>query len=98
MTERELRRALRERPVPGEREAAERTLRVLRAAHADGAPAPARRRPLLRPALALALALAALGTVLSPAGADVRRWIGDRLDPEPSTTLGRACPRRAGCS
>ena len=36
MTERELRRALRERPVPGEREAAERTLRVLRAAHAGG--------------------------------------------------------------
>ena len=93
MTERELRRALRERPVPGEREAAERTLRVLRAAHAGGAPAAARRRPLLRPALALALALAALGTVLSPAGADVRRWIGDRLDPEPSPTLGRDCPR-----
>ena len=54
MTERELRRALRERPVPGEREAAERTLRVLRAAHAGGRSAPPpRRRALLRPALAL---------------------------------------------
>ena len=88
MTEQRLRRALRERPVPGEREAAERTLRVLRAAHAGAGPAASRRRPLLRPALAFLLALAALGTVLSPAGADVRRWIGDRLDPEPSTTLG----------
>ena len=38
MTERELRRALRERPVPGEADAAERTLRVLRAAHATAAP------------------------------------------------------------
>ena len=45
MTERQLRRALRERPVPGEQEAAERTLRVLRAAHAGasgrGSPPPA---------------------------------------------------------
>ena len=97
MTERELRRALRERPVPGEAEAAERTLRLLRAAHAAAPPAAARRRGLLRPALALALALAALGTVLSPAGAEVRRWIGDRLDPEPSR-LCRACPQAAGSS
>ena len=89
MTERELRRALRERPVPGEREAAERTLRVLRAAHADAARAAPRRRSLLRPALALLLALAALGTGLTPAGADVRRWIDDALDPDASPTLAR---------
>ena len=90
MNEPELRRALRERPVPGEREAGERTLRVLRAAHAAEARPPARRRrSLLRPAAALLAALVVLGTGLSPAGADMRRWIGDRLDPEPSPTLSR---------
>ncbi|MBN1528482.1 MAG: hypothetical protein JW895_05445 [Thermoleophilaceae bacterium] len=85
----ELRRALRERPVPGEREAGERTLRVVRAAHTAEARAPAVRRRLLRPALVVAAVLLALGTGLSPAGADMRRWIGDRLDPEPSPTLSR---------
>ena len=89
MSEAELRRALRERPVPGEPEARERTLRVLRAAHAAEARAPAGRRRLRRPAIALLAALLVLGTGLSPAGADVRRWIGDRLDPEPSPTLSR---------
>jgi hypothetical protein len=89
MDEADLRRALRERPVPGEPEARERTLRVLRAAHAAETRAPVRRRRLLRPAIALLVAVLALGTGLSPAGAEVRRWIGDRLDPEPSPTLSR---------
>ncbi|HEU0024164.1 MAG TPA: hypothetical protein VFQ12_06015, partial [Thermoleophilaceae bacterium] len=89
MTERELRRALRELPVPGEREAGERTLRVLRAAHAERVAAPPRRRGALRPALAVALALAALATAMTPAGAEVRRWIGDRFDPPASPTLSR---------
>jgi WD40 repeat protein len=84
MSEAELKRALRERPVPGEAEARERTLRVLRAAHAAGARSPAGRRRSLRPAIALVVAALALGTGLSPAGADVRDWIGDRLDPEPT--------------
>jgi hypothetical protein len=84
MDQAELRRALHERPVPGEREARERTLRVVRAAHAAEALAPAGRRRLMRPALVVLAALLALGTGLSPAGADVRRWIGDRLDPDPS--------------
>ena len=72
---------------------------MLRAAHAGARSAPRRAaahccgrrwRSLL--------ALAALGTVLSPAGADVRRWIGDRLDPEPSPTLVAAARRQGGCS
>jgi hypothetical protein len=84
MDEAELRRALRERPVPGEREARERTLRVVRAAQAAQAHAPRGRRQPVRAALVVLAALLALGTGLSPAGADVRRWIGDRLDPEPS--------------
>ncbi len=90
MIERELRRALRERPAPGEREAGERTLRVLRAAHAGLVPPPDRSR--LRPravVIALLAVLALLGTALTPAGADVRHWIADRVNPEPSRTLSR---------
>jgi sugar lactone lactonase YvrE len=88
VTERELRRALRERPVPGEGDAGERTLRVLRAAHGARPATPPRRR-LVRPAAAIALALAVLATAMTPAGADVREWLGDRLDPPPSPTLSR---------
>ncbi len=78
------RRAIRERlehaPVPGEREAEERAWEVVRAAYADRSPAPATARyGRFAAALASAAALAAL--VLSPAGADVRDWISDTIDP-----------------
>lgn len=77
MNERRLRELMQEVPVPSEREAAERGLRIVRAAFAErGAPAPALRRPP-RLALAIAGALLLLGLLLSPAGAKVRDWIDD---------------------
>ena len=88
MIEHELRRALRERPAPGEGEAGERTLRVLRAAQAGLAPPPRRFR--IRPravAVAILVAFGLLGTAFTPAGADVRHWIAERVSPDP--TLSR---------
>jgi sugar lactone lactonase YvrE len=39
--------------------------------------------------VALLALLGLLGTALTPAGADVRHWIADRVSPEPSPTLSR---------
>ena len=74
---------------PASAEARERTLAGAAGRACSEARAPAGRRRLRRPAIVLLAALLVLGTGLSPAGADVRRWIGDRLDPEPSPTLSR---------
>jgi hypothetical protein len=85
--ERRLRLALRDHPVPEEREAEERSWRVVSAAAAEGAElgagrgrarsrARARRRALEAVALAGLIAL-----VASPAGASVRRWLANRLTP-----------------
>jgi WD40-like Beta Propeller Repeat len=78
------RRAIRERlerePIPGEREAEERAWEVVRAAYTERSPTPATARyGRVAAALAGAAALAAL--VLSPAGADVREWISDVVEP-----------------
>jgi hypothetical protein len=78
------RRAIRERlerePIPGARETEERTWETVRAAYAERTPAPATARyGRFVGALAGAGVIAAL--VLSPAGADVRDWIGDAIDP-----------------
>jgi hypothetical protein len=80
MNEDRLRELLRDAEVPEEREAEERGLPLVTAAFRHRAPAP--ERPL-RPRLALALAITALllALVLSPAGARVRDWIGDVLEP-----------------
>ena len=103
-----IREQLRDRPLPGEAEAAGRSWRVVEAALAErraagGAAGTARRgvgsaagtarrgaaaappaagalrRPVLRVALAVVLLAAALGVALSPAGATVGHWIGDRF-------------------
>jgi hypothetical protein len=88
VTEAELARALRERAVPGEREAAERALRVIQAGAGGSRPVPRRGRGR-RLAVVVALALVVCGGVLSPAGADVREFIADRLSPAPEPTLSR---------
>lgn len=79
--ERELRESLREHPLPDERGAEERGWRVVRAARGGEVPGGARRRTGRRRA-AQALAAAALVVlVVSPAGASVRHWVADRVDP-----------------
>lgn len=87
MNERELRRALRARAIPGEAAAHERALHVVRAAGAARTPAPPA-RAVPRALVAAIVAMAALGATLSPAGADVRGWIGDRFASTASPTLG----------
>jgi hypothetical protein len=65
--------------IPGEHEARERSWAVVRAAWEQREPAP-RQRPLVRPALALAVLLAVAGAILSPPGRalvdEVREAIG----------------------
>ena len=81
MNEQLLRSALLEVPVPTQREAEEHAWRIIGAAFRRRATAP---QPRLRPRLALAivalLALLAL-LALSPAGAKVRDWIEDVIEP-----------------
>lgn len=79
-SERRLRSALREVAVPGERDAEERAWRLLSAARAER-PLEARRGRARRRAARAALALALIALVASPAGASVRRWVADRVDP-----------------
>jgi hypothetical protein len=88
-------RALQELPVPPPADAEERGLRIVEAAFAQGQggepPSRANRLPSL-PRLALCLALATLlaALLLSPAGADVRHWVGGAFTsfaPRPEPTL-----------
>jgi hypothetical protein len=75
-----LRELLRDTPVPDEREAEERGLRIVSTAFRERTPAP-RSQPRARLALALAAALVLPALVLSPAGGNVRDWIGDVIEP-----------------
>ena len=75
MNEKRLSELLRETPVPGAADAEGRGLRVIDAAF-SGRRAP-RRRALPRLAVALAGAALFAALLLTPAGADVRAWIGD---------------------
>ena len=84
MNEKRLREELREQRVPGEDEATERSWEVVRAAMAerDEALVGARRRSRVGVALgALASAGAVLAIALTPAGAEVREWMADAVDP-----------------
>lgn len=80
--ERRLRELLRSAPVPGADAAEERGLAMVAAAFGERSGRAAERRARL-PRLALAMAVAALfaALVLSPAGAAVRRWLGDVFQP-----------------
>lgn len=79
MTEDRVREALRSAPVPDERGAEERAWRVIRAAYAEGRHA----RP---PRIAqqrfgrIAIVVAMLAVLVSPAGANVRHWVADAID------------------
>jgi hypothetical protein len=75
----ELRDRLRDDPLPGEADAAERSWALVEAALAERTPVRRRRHPVARLALAAALVCAGLVAALSPAGA----WIGDRFESEP---------------
>jgi hypothetical protein len=74
-----VRERVREQPLPGETEAAARSWPVVEAALAERAPV--RRRRGLAPRLALVAAALCVGLVgaLTPAGAKVGSWIGDRF-------------------
>ncbi|HEY6778571.1 MAG TPA: hypothetical protein VI122_18835 [Thermoleophilaceae bacterium] len=72
-------RRLPDRPAPGEAEAGDRAWRVVEAAYAERPPRAARARPGWRLALAAAIVALALAAALTPAGARVGDWIGDRL-------------------
>ena len=77
--ERRLRDALRGLPAPEERQAEARAWRVVSAAAAAGVATPERRGR--RRALLAAVALGLIALVVSPAGASVREWVADRVDP-----------------
>lgn len=80
-------RRLPDRPAPGEAEAAERAWRVVEAAYAERPPRAARRRPGWRLALAAAIVAVGLAAALTPAGAKVGDWIGDRLSSDHEAAL-----------
>jgi len=80
-------RALREAPVPVEREAELRGLEVVLAAYAERQP---RRHRTTLPRLAIACAVAALlaALLLSPAGASVRDWVDNVFSAAPPPPTG----------
>ena len=75
MNEERLRALLRETPAPGEEAAAQRGLRIAREAFTRREPPRRQARPRL--GLAFAIGVLIAGLTLSPAGAEVRDWIGD---------------------
>jgi hypothetical protein len=91
MNEERLRELLREAPVPDESGAEERGLRVVKAALAERVPSARPRARRARQLLATAaLGLLAISFLLTPAGAEVRDWIGDTLqvgDERPAPAL-----------
>ncbi len=81
--ERELRERLRDERAPDERGAEERGWRVVAAARAERAAVPGaeRRGRGRRRALQAALAVGLVALAVSPAGASVRHWVADRVEP-----------------
>jgi WD40-like Beta Propeller Repeat len=81
MTASDLRRRLRDAPVPGEHEARERGWRVVRAAYTERRPVPPPATAPKRLAIALGLAAIVLAVVLTPAGAKVVDLVRDVVRP-----------------
>lgn len=79
--EQRVRAALQELEAPDEPMAAERARQVVEAAFNEHAPAPPRSPVPRRAGLAMLIAAAIVGFALTPAGADVREWIADTVDP-----------------
>lgn len=77
----ELRRRLRDAPIPDEHEARERGWRVVRAAHAERQPVAPRPTAPRRLAVALAAVAIILAVVLTPAGARVVDLVRDVVRP-----------------
>jgi WD40-like Beta Propeller Repeat len=84
--ERRLRR-LPDRPAPREAEAGDRAWRVVEAAYSERPPGAPPRRVGLRLALAAAIVAVGLAAALTPAGAKVGDWLGERLSSDADTAL-----------
>ena len=80
-TEQRVRSALQELEAPDEPMAAERARQVVEAAFDEHTPAPPRSPVPRRAAIAVLAAAALAGFALTPAGADVREWIADTIEP-----------------
>jgi hypothetical protein len=96
LLEKQLRETLADQPAPGELAAGRRSWPVIEAALAERAPVTRRaRRPALRLALVAALLAMGLAAALSPAGAEVGRWIEERvgLAPDDSEATLAGFPR-----
>jgi hypothetical protein len=78
--ERRISEALHEASAPEESQAEERAWRVVQAAYAEQ-PAPRRSPGLRRRGLQLALVLGLVAALISPAGAAVRHWVADTVNP-----------------
>jgi hypothetical protein len=80
-TEGRVREAMRELQAPEEPQAEQRARQVVDAAFREREPSRARPRIALRIASAVAAVAAVAGFALTPAGADVREWIANAMDP-----------------
>ncbi len=80
-SEQRLRSALRALVVPEERDAEERAWRLLSAARTEQPLLEARRGRARRRGLQVAVALGLIALIVSPAGASVRHWVADRVNP-----------------
>jgi len=79
-TEERVRGALRELEAPDEHLAEERGRQVVQAAFQSRGPRVQRSRALFRAGMALLAGAAIAGLALTPAGADVREWIADKIE------------------
>ncbi len=80
-SEQKLRSALPALVVPDERDAEERAWRLLSVARAEQPLLEVRRSRARRRGLQAAVALGLIALIVSPAGASVRHWVADRVNP-----------------
>lgn len=85
--EKDLADALRQEPVPDEREAEERGWRLVRQAYESRPPVSRGRLPWGRRVAPLALVALLVGALITPAGAQVRRWVADAISPGRTPSL-----------